>query len=69
MHYSEIPGRALPHQQQYRYTRAYKYPMGTQVLPPACPIEDSAIGFTATAHVWTGLGLFGSAFTPEQTLS
>ncbi|MED6157205.1 hypothetical protein PIB30_021198 [Stylosanthes scabra] len=34
--------------------------------PPACSIEDSAVGFTAIAHTWTGLGLPGSAFTPEH---
>ncbi|MED6180273.1 hypothetical protein PIB30_008772 [Stylosanthes scabra] len=39
---------------------------GSTPSPRACSIENSTIGFTATAHTWTELGLFGFAFTPEQ---
>ncbi|MED6195674.1 hypothetical protein PIB30_040172 [Stylosanthes scabra] len=41
-------------------------PSPLQVLPPFCFIGDLPIGFTTAAQAWSGLGSFGSAFTPKQ---
>ncbi|MED6195670.1 hypothetical protein PIB30_040168 [Stylosanthes scabra] len=38
----------------------------TTGFPPVCFIGDSPIGFTTAAQAWSGLGSFGSAFTPEH---
>ncbi|MED6137828.1 hypothetical protein PIB30_068703 [Stylosanthes scabra] len=61
MHYFETSGRALLHHHHYRYTHAYKYPMGTQVLPPPVSLEAQRLDSQQQATLgadWAYLVLF-----------